>query len=80
LGRPWSSGDPELAPVAENLGALRVRLTAGDFHLATVGQLLSDFRAQGQRLVDSDVQLEVADNLSQLSILFSSEGDSLSGG
>ena len=66
--------------MAENLGALRVRLTAGDFHLATVGQLLSDFRAQGQRLVDSDVQLEVADNLSQLSILFSSEGDSLSGG
>jgi hypothetical protein len=34
---------------------------------------------QVQRLANSDIQIEVADKLSQLSVLLSSEGDSLSG-
>ena len=74
-----TSGDPELVPVAENLGALRDRLSAGDFDQAIVGRLLSDIGDQVQRLANSDIQIEVADKLSQLSVLLSSEGDSLSG-
>ncbi len=78
-GRLAASGDPELAPVAENLSALRGQLSAGDFDQAAVGRLLSDLGDQVQRLANSDIQIEVADKLSQLSVLLSSEGDSLSG-
>ncbi|MBA3473214.1 MAG: hypothetical protein H0T57_08315 [Rubrobacter sp.] len=78
-GRLAASEDPELAPVAENLGALRGQLTAGDFDQAAVGRLLSDLGDQVQRLANSDIQIEVADKLSQLSVLLSSEGESLSG-
>lgn len=78
-GRLGASGDPELMPVADNLGALRVQLSAGDFDQAAVGRLLSDLGDQVQRLANSDIQIEVADKLSQLSVLLSSEGDSLSG-
>ena len=74
-----ASGDPELAPVAENLGALRGQLSADDFDQATVGRLLSDLGDQAQRIANSDIQIEVADKLSQLSVLLSTEGDSLSG-
>ena len=69
------SGDPELAPVAENLGALRGQLSAGDFDQAAVGRLLSDIGDQAQRLANSDIQIKVADKLSQLSVLLSSEGE-----
>ncbi len=78
-GRLAASGDPELVSVAENLGALRSQLSAGDFDQAAVGRLLSDLGDQVQRLANSDIQIEVADKLSQLSVLLSSEGDSLSG-
>ena len=78
-GRLAASEEPELVPVAENLGALRDRLSAGDFDQAIVGRLLSDIGDQVQRLANSDIQIEVADKLSQLSVLLSSEGDSLSG-
>lgn len=74
-----ASGDSELAPVAENLGALRAQLSASDFDQSAVGRLLSELGAQTQRLANSDIQIEVADKLSQLSVLLSSEGDSLSG-
>lgn len=40
-GRLAASGDPELEPVAENLGALRGQLSADDCDKATVGLLLS---------------------------------------
>jgi hypothetical protein len=66
-------------PVAENLGALRGQLSAGDFDQSAVGRLLSDIGDQAQRLTNSDIQIEVADKLSQLSVLLSSEGESLSG-
>jgi hypothetical protein len=59
-----ASGDRELVPVAENLGALRDRLSAGDFDQATVGRLLSDIGDQVQPLANSDIQIEVADKLS----------------
>ena len=77
-GRLPASGDPGLAPVAENLGALGGQLSAGDFDQVTVGWLLSERGDQVQRIANSDIQIEVADKLSQLSVLLSSEGGSLS--
>ena len=75
-----ASGSPDLMPVAENLGALITLLSAGDFDPVTVGQLLATLGEQVQRVAnDKDVEIEVADKLSQLSVLLSSEGDSLSG-
>jgi len=78
-GRLAASGSPELAPVAENLGALRTQLSASDFDQVAVGQLLATLGDQVQRVANTDIQIEVADRLSQLSVLLSSEGDSLSG-
>ena len=78
-GRLAASGDPELASVAENLGALRAQLSTGDFDQVAVGRLLATLGDQTQRLANSDIQIEVADRLSQLSVLLSTEGDSLSG-
>jgi hypothetical protein len=57
-------GDPELAPVAENLVALRDQLSAGDFDQATLGRLLSDLGDRVQQLANSDIQIEVADQMS----------------
>ena len=75
-----ASGSPMLAPVAENLGALRALLSAGDFDQLAVGQLLVTLGEQVQRVANADVQIEVADRLSQLSVLLTREGESLSGG
>lgn len=72
------SGSPELAPIAENLGALRTLLSEDDFDPAALGRLMVTLGDQVQRVANSDVQIEVADKLSQLSVLLSSEGDSLS--
>lgn len=75
-----ASGSPELTPVAENLGALRALLSAGEIDQAAVGRLLATLGEQVQRVAnDEEVQIEVADRLSQLSVLLSSEGESLSG-
>ncbi|HZG64434.1 MAG TPA: hypothetical protein VEY13_13135 [Rubrobacteraceae bacterium] len=41
--------------------------------------LLSNFREQVQRLANSDMQIEVIEKVSQLSVLLFSEGDRLSG-
>jgi hypothetical protein len=41
--------------------------------------LLSDSRDQVQRLANSDMQIEVIEKVSQLSVLLFSEGDRLSG-
>ncbi len=73
------SGSPELAPIAENLGALRTQLSARDLDQFAVGQLLATLGEQVQRVANEDIQIEVADKLSQLSVLLSTEGDSLSG-
>ena len=75
-----TSGSPELAPIAENLGALRALLSTDDVDPAAVGRLLVALGEQVQRVANSeDVEIEVADRLSQLSVLLSSEGESLSG-
>jgi hypothetical protein len=74
-----ASGSPMLAPVAENLGALRALLSAEDFDQVAVGQLLVTLGEQVQRVANADVQIEVADRLSQLSVLLTREGESLSG-
>jgi hypothetical protein len=75
-----TSGSPELAPIAENLGTLRSLLSTDDVDPAAVGRLLVALGEQVQRVANSeDVEIEVADRLSQLSVLLSSEGESLSG-
>ena len=74
-----ASGSPELESVAENLSALRSLLSADDLDQLAVGQLLATLGEQVQRVANEDVEIEVADKLSQLSVLLSSEGDSLSG-
>jgi hypothetical protein len=78
-GRLAASGSPELAPIAENLGTLRTQLSASDLDPVAVGQLLAALGDQVQRVANTDIQIEVADRLSQLSVLLSSEGDSISG-
>ncbi len=70
---------PELVSVAENLGLLKAQLSAGDFDPAAVGELLTTLSEQVQRIANSDIQIEVADKLSQLSVLLAREGDSLRG-
>jgi hypothetical protein len=68
-------GNPELALGADNLGALKDQLSADDFDQAVVGRLLADLADQVQRFANSDIQIEVANQLSQLSVLFSREDD-----
>src|SRR5918997_3270982 len=75
-----ASDSPMLAPVVENLGTLRTLLSADELDQAAVGRLLATLGEQVQRVAnDEGVQIEVADRLSQLSVLLSSEGESLSG-
>ena len=77
--RLTASGNPELMPVAENLAALKGQLSSGSPDQVAAGELLADLSEQVQRLANEDIQIEVADKLSQLSVLLSNEGDSLSG-
>ena len=74
-----ASGDPELVSVAENLAALRVQLSSGNPDQVAAGEIMVDLSEQVQRLANEDIQIEVADKLSQLSVLLSNEGDSLAG-
>ena len=74
-----TSGSPTLMPVAENLGALRTLLSADEVDQGALGRLLTTLGEQVQGVANADVQIEVADRLSQLSVLLSSEGESLSG-
>ncbi len=74
-----ASGSPEHMPVAENLAALRVQLSSGNPDQVAAGEIMADLSEQVQRLANEDIQIEVADKLSQLSVLLSNEGDSLSG-
>ena len=69
----------ELAPVSESPGVAGYWLSAGDLDQVTVGRLLPNISEQFQRRAYSDIRLEVADEPSQRSILFSSEADCLSG-
>lgn len=74
-----ASGSPELASVAENLTALRTQLSSGSPDQAATGEIMAELSEQVQRLANEDIQIEVADKLSQLSVLLSNEGDSLAG-
>jgi hypothetical protein len=74
-----ASGNPELMPVAENLTALKAQLSSGSPDQVATGEILADLSGQVQRLANEDIQIEVADKLSQLSVLLSNEGDSLAG-
>ena len=74
-----ASGDPELVSVAENLAALKVQLSSGNPDQVATGEIMVDLSEQVQRLANEEIQIEVADKLSQLSVLLSNEGDSLSG-
>jgi hypothetical protein len=66
-------------PVAENLAALRIQLSSGNPDQVAAGEIIVDLNEQVQRLANEDIQIEVADKLSQLGTLLSNEGDSLSG-
>ena len=77
--RLTASGNPELMPVAENLTALKAQLSSGSPDQVAAGEILADLSEQVQRLANEDIQIEVADKLSQLSVLLSNEGDSLAG-
>jgi hypothetical protein len=72
-------GNPELMPVAENLAALKAQLSSGSPDQVAAGEILADLSEQVQRLANEDIQIEVADKLSQLSVLLSNDGDSLAG-
>ena len=74
-----ASGSPELASVAENLTALRTQLSSGSPDQAATGEIMAELSQQVQRLANENIQIGVADNLSQLSVLLSNEGDSLAG-
>jgi hypothetical protein len=75
----WEERRPEVAPVAENLTALRTQLSSGSPDQAATGEIMAELSEQVQRLANEDIQIEVADKLSQLSVLLSNEGDSLAG-
>ena len=78
-GRLADSRNPELEEVSENLGILRILLSAKELDQIAVGELLTTLGEQVQRVANQDIDIEVADKLSQLSVLLSNEGDSLLG-
>ena len=53
-------------------------MEANDIH-AALDSTVAFLQGGVQRLANSDIQIEVTDKLSQLSVLLSSEGESLSG-
>ena len=82
--RGWgkATGDlrrPQTRACGREPGRPEAYLSVGDFDQTTLGLLLSDFRDQVQRLANSDMQIEVIEKVSQLSVLLFSEGDRLSG-
>jgi hypothetical protein len=73
------SDSHELEAVVENLGHLRLVLSTDDFDQGAVGNLLATLGEQMQRVANADIPIEVADKLSQLSVLLAREGESLAG-
>ena len=74
-----ASGDPELEPIAGNLGALRGLLWADPIDVAAAGPLLTTLGEQVRRVAASDVGVPIADKLQRLGELLAREGRSISG-
>ncbi|MDP9456905.1 MAG: hypothetical protein CYG60_06085 [Actinobacteria bacterium] len=64
-----SSGVPELAPIAQNLGTLRKHLANLTFDSNEVGQLLATLGGQVQAEVATPYGLPIAVPLTQLGVL-----------
>jgi hypothetical protein len=73
------TGDPKLAPVAEDLGRLGDLLRSGNAHPAEVGRTLGSLGERVRELADSDVGAPVADELRVLGGLLNTAGRELPG-
>jgi hypothetical protein len=73
------TGDPELAPVAADLGRLGDLLRSGNAHPAEVGRTLSSLGERVRALADSEVGAPVADELRILGGLLNTAGRELPG-
>lgn len=72
-----SSGVPELAPIAQNLGSLRTLLANPNFDPTEVGQLLATLGGQVQAAAATPYGLPIAVPLSQLGLLLSTGGGTI---
>jgi hypothetical protein len=72
-----STGSPELAPVAENLGALSKELKADPIDGAAVAALLNTLGNQVGRLASGDYPPPISDRLQELADLLKSGADTL---
>jgi hypothetical protein len=73
------TGDPELLPVAEDLGRLGDLLRSGNAHPAEVGRTLGSLGERVRALAESEVGAPVADELRVLGGLLNTAGRELSG-
>ena len=69
-----SSGVPDLAPIAQNLGTLRNHLANPNFDPNQVGQLLTTLGGQVQAVSATPYGLTIALPLAQLGVLLSTGG------
>lgn len=74
-----SSRVPELTPIAQNLGSLRNLLANPNFDPNQVGQLLATLGAQVQSVAATPYGLPIAAPLTQLGLLLSTGGGTLTG-
>jgi hypothetical protein len=73
------TGDPELRPIAADLGRLGDLLRSGKAHPAEVGRILGSLGERVRALADSDVEAPVADELRVLGGLLNTAGRELPG-
>ncbi len=69
-----ATGDPDLAPIAENLGKLRTLLAANHLDAEAVGWLLSELGEQTVRVGGSGVPEAVDERLQRLGGLLDADG------
>src|SRR5215210_8920235 len=69
-----ATGDPDLAPIAENLGELEALLAADYLDAGAVGWLLSELGEQTVRVGGSDVPEAVDEKLQRLGGLLDADG------
>ncbi len=69
-----TTGDPNLAPIAENLGKLRTLLAADHLDAEAVGWLLSELGEQTVRVGGSGVPEAVDERLQRLGGLLDADG------
>jgi hypothetical protein len=72
------SGDPQLAPIAENLRQLRALLTADRLDSSTIGLLLGVLGEQVHGVASGSLGKSIGDKLQQLGGLLATEGRAVS--